>query len=429
MKSTSIKIAFLLVLGLLLNGCSVQTVTVKENQFFKDGKPYYFVGANYWYGALLASKSVGDRPRLLRELDLMKQNGIDNLRILVGAEGGSYDYTVTDALQPSKGVYNQDLLEGLDYLLAEMQKREMVAVLYLGNNWEWSGGMSQYLEWNGYGKIPNPNLKPNTWPQFMQYTSQFHSCEPCKSDFRDHVKYIISRTNTVTGKKYTTDKAIMAWQVANEPRVFNKENEAAFTNWLNDIVDYINTLDRRHLISTGSEGMAGSNDDIATFERTHRNKNIDYLTMHIWPKNWGWYQIEDEDASTELAIQKALDYVEQHVAVANRLNRPIVLEEFGLPREKESLLESASVANRNKLYDAFFSRLAQSSAQQQSFAGANFWGFGGEGRAVNPTGKWNDGDAFTADPPQEPQGLNTVFSSDAATLGLIRSWNLKLGKD
>jgi mannan endo-1,4-beta-mannosidase len=76
----------------------------------------------------------------------------------------------------------------------------------------------------------------------------------------------------------------MAWEVANEPRIWNVENEKAFTNWLNEVASTIKSIDKNHLLTTGSEGKAGSNDDIAAFERTHNNPNIDYLTMHIWPK-------------------------------------------------------------------------------------------------------------------------------------------------
>ena len=63
-------------------------VTVKDGHFLKDGKPYYYVGTNFWYGAILGSEGQGgDRQRLARELDLMKRMGIDNLRILVGSDG------------------------------------------------------------------------------------------------------------------------------------------------------------------------------------------------------------------------------------------------------------------------------------------------------------------------------------------------------
>jgi mannan endo-1,4-beta-mannosidase len=401
-------------------------ITVKGNQFFKGDKPYSYVGTNYWYGSLLASKSIGDRDRLGRELNLMKKNGIDNLRILVGAEGGNYDFTVKPALQYEQGKYNQDLLEGLDYLLAEMGKRKMYAVLYLTNNWEWSGGMSQYLEWNGHGPIPIPNIAPNTWPQFMSYTEQFHSCEPCMEALANHVKFIIGRTNRYTNKKYTEDNTIMAWQVGNEPRTFTVENEKKFTVWLNNIVNLIDSLDKNHLVSTGSEGRNSSNDNMETFQRTHENPNIDYLTMHIWPKNWGWFNAEDAENTIQSSLESARSYIDEHIAVANNLKRPIIIEEFGLPRANESLLSAASVANRNIFYKYIFNQIVKSKKNDGPLQAANFWGFGGEGKAVNKNGKWSLGDPLTTDPPQEPQGLNSVFSTDKSTLKLVKKYNCRL---
>ena len=401
-------------------------ITVKGTQFFKGEKPYAYVGTNYWYGSLLASKSVGDRDRLGRELDLMKKNGIDNLRILVGAEGGTYDYTVKPALQYEQGKYNEDLLDGLDYLIAEMGKRNMYAVLYLTNNWEWSGGMSQYLEWNGHGAIPIPNIAPNTWPQFMSYTEQFHSCETCMEALENHLKFIIGRTNSYTHKKYTEDNTIMAWQVGNEPRTFTAENEAKFTAWLNNIVNLIDSLDKNHLISTGSEGKNSSNDDMEIFERTHENPNIDYLTMHIWPKNWNWYKADDAEKTLPTTLENAGKYIDLHIAVANHLKRPIIIEEFGLPRENESLLAESSVANRNIFYKYIFDRIVESRKNNGPLQAANFWGFGGEGKAVTQDGKWKQGDPLTTDPPQEPQGLNSVFSSDKSTLEIVKKYNLEL---
>lgn len=401
-------------------------ITVKGTQFYKGDKPYSYIGTNYWYGSLLASKKIGDRKRLLRELDLMKKNGIDNLRILVGADGGKYDFTVRPALQYEQGKYDEDLLDGLDFLINEMNKRKMYAVLYLTNNWEWSGGMSQYLEWNGKGSIPVPAIAPNTWPQFMSYTEQFHSCGPCMEALNNHVKFIIGRTNSYSKKKYTEDNTIMAWQVGNEPRLFTVENEAKFTAWLNNIVDLIDSLDKNHLISTGSEGLNSSNDSMEIFERTHQNPNIDYLTMHIWPKNWNWFKADNAEKTLPTTLENAGVYIDKHVKVANDLKRPIIIEEFGLPRENESLLNSSSVANRDIFYNYIFSRVAESVANKGPLQAANFWGFGGEGKPVNETGKWNPGDPLTTDPPQEPQGLNSVFSSDKSTLKIIKKYNCKL---
>ncbi|MRX41721.1 cellulase family glycosylhydrolase [Flavobacterium sp. LC2016-23] len=429
MKNNFLKALGLALLFSTMASKAQERITVKGTQFYKGDKPYSYIGTNYWYGSLLASKKIGDRKRLLRELDLLKKEGIDNLRILVGADGGKYDFTVRPALQYEQGKYDEDLLDGLDFLIHEMSKRKMYAVLYLTNNWEWSGGMSQYLEWNGKGPIPIPNIAPNTWPQFMAYTEQFHSCAPCMEGLNNHVKFIIGRTNKYSKKKYTEDNTIMAWQVGNEPRTFTAENEAKFTVWLNNIVDLIDSLDQNHLISTGSEGLNSSNDSMEIFERTHQNPHIDYLTMHIWPKNWGWFKADNAEKTLPTTLENTGIYIDKHVKVANDLKRPIIIEEFGLPRENESLVSSSSVANRDVFYNYIFGRVAESVANNGPLQAANFWGFGGEGKPVTADGKWNPGDPLTTDPPQEPQGLNSVFSTDKSTLEIVKKYNLKLKKN
>ncbi|UOB18814.1 glycoside hydrolase 5 family protein [Abyssalbus ytuae] len=405
-----------------------ELITVKGNQFYKGSKPYYFVGANYWYGPLLAAKDSAGKERLKKELDLLKSYGIDNLRVLVGAEGGTNDYTVRPALQYEQGKYNEALLNGLDYFMAQMRKRNMYAVLYMNNNWEWSGGMAQYLSWNGYGNVPIPNLPGYTWPQYMEYTEQFHSCEPCMEAFRNHIKFIMGRTNKYTGIKYTDDNTVMSWQVANEPRVFSQKHEAAFTKWLNETVNLIDSLDSKHLVSTGGEGAAGYLWDINLFERTHTNPKIDYLTMHMWPYNWGWYKEGEEGKLLEDATVKAKEYIANHTQLAAKMNKPIVMSEFGLPRAQERLFPDSDTRNRDTFYSSLFSLLTESYTHKNSLAGYNFWGFGGYGKSAGrPEGKWQPGDDFMADPPQEPQGFNNVFATDTSTLKMIKEYNIQVG--
>ena len=65
-------------------------IRVSNGHLMRDGSPYYYVGTNLWYAPILASEGQGgDRERLGRELDRLQAMGIDNLRILVGADTGS----------------------------------------------------------------------------------------------------------------------------------------------------------------------------------------------------------------------------------------------------------------------------------------------------------------------------------------------------
>jgi mannan endo-1,4-beta-mannosidase len=87
---------FLLLVCLIMSAVAGQAATtgqgqyvgVRNGQFYVEGKPYRYVGTNLWYAAILASDGEGgNRQRLGQELDCLQQLGIDNLRILVGADG------------------------------------------------------------------------------------------------------------------------------------------------------------------------------------------------------------------------------------------------------------------------------------------------------------------------------------------------------
>lgn len=412
-----------LMAALLLAGSlqAQEFVQVNGKQFVHEGKPYYYIGANYWYGAILASEGEGgNRKRLRRELKMMKEKGINNLRILVGAEGPDDEpYRVTPALQTAPGVYNDTLLDGLDYLLKEMKKHDMTAILFLHNSWEWSGGYAQYLNWHGYGDIPYPQV--HSWDAFQAYVRQFQQCEACKSHFADHIRFILGRTNRYTKLKYIDDPAIMSWEVANEPRPFSKANLPAFETWIAETARLIKSLDKNHLVTTGSEGAVGCENDLKVFERIHADKNIDYLTMHIWPKNWQWIDIHDIPGTLQSAIKKTNAYMDDHVAVAQKLKKPIVLEEFGMPRDGHSYDLNATTVNRDEYFKNAFEQILAHAKLGEVLAGCNFWAFGGSAQPASDGPFWKKGADLTGDPPQEEQGLNSVFENDT-TVELVREY-------
>lgn len=385
--------------------------------FVLNGKPYRYIGANYWYGGLLATQGPAGQARLRHELDFLQQHGVRNLRVLVGAEGltHGYQYRVLQPLQPAPGQFDEKIAQGLDYLLAELGKRNMKAVLHFTNTWEWSGGLGQYLEWNGYQGQPLPKNPDYNWNKYQAYIAQFYICQPCKDEVAAYIRYVLGRTNTLTHKKYVAEPAIMAWEIINEPRPMTMAATPAFETWMRETATLVKSLDKNHLLTTGSEGDIATDGQLATYERLHANPNIDYLTIHIWPKNWGWFKDTATARSLPLVLDRTRAYVGRHAAAAQRLGKPLVVEEFGLPRDGQVFTPDAATTLRNQYYSELFGLMRQ----YPVIAGYNFWAFGGQARPVVGQTFWKAGDAYMGDPGGEEQGLNSVFDSDAATWAIV----------
>lgn len=403
-------------------------VRVEQGKFIRKGKPYYYVGTNFWYGAILASEGEGgNRHRLCRELDSLKNIGIDNLRILVGSDGErGIPAKVEPTLQISPGVYNDTIFAGLDYLLQEMNKRDMLAVLYLNNSWEWSGGYGQYLEWAGYGKAPVPAV--DGYPAYMNFVGEFVRSDSAKVLYANYVKDVISRTNRYTGVRYIDDPTIMSWQIGNEPRAFLQENKADFAEWMSSAAALIKSLDPNHLVSTGSEGKWGCEGDMDLFEKIHSDSNVDYMNIHIWPYNWDWAKKDSLQENLERAKEYSKSYIDEHLTIAEKYKKPLVLEEFGYPRDGFQFSKSSSVNARDSYYRFIFDLIQENAKSATLFAGCNFWGWGGMANPSTEYEYWKPGDDYTGDPAQEQQGLNSVFASDSSTVSLVKDTNLKLQK-
>ena len=426
------RIIFLMIAAVILAACqkgeslSAGFVKVDNGHFVRDGKPYYYVGTNFWYGAILGSEGQGgDRERLARELDEMKRIGIDNLRILVGSDGErGYKTKVEPTLQIAPGVYNDTILAGLDYLLMEMGKREMVAVLYLNNSWEWSGGYGFYLEHAGEGKQPRPD--DVGYPAFMEAMSKYATNEKAHQLFYDYVRFIIGRTNRYTGLKYTDDPAIMSWQIGNEPRAFSKKALPAFEKWLAEASSLIRSLDGNHLISVGSEGSWGCENDLGSWARICADRNIDYCNIHLWPYNWGWAKPDSLIEHLPRACNNTREYINQHLSVCDTINKPLVMEEFGYPRDGFKFNLGTPTNGRDGYYKYVFSLVADNAESGGKFAGCNFWGWGGYAKPLHE--QWQVGDPYTNDPAQEAQGLNSVFVSDTTTLSVVKAQVERMSK-
>ena len=111
----------------------------------------------------------------------------------------------------------------------------------------------------------------------------------------------------------------------------------------------------------------------------HGSEHIDYVTIHVWPQNWGWFDPTASKGSAkdlEHAWKASVAYIDAAVAVAASLTKPLVVEEFGLARDN-GRSTGGSTSQRDAFYTKMCSYLA---AKPGTVAGLNFWAWAGEGR-------------------------------------------------
>lgn len=421
-------IFLILILSLFLDACSAfflsaekDYIKVNGTHFELDGKPYYLEGANFWAAAYLGAPSpIGDRDRLIRELDFLQSLGITNLRVLGTSEQSIKSNAVKPGFITKPGEYNKDLLKGMDFLLSELQKRNMHAVIFLTNTWEWSGGMGQYNAWAEDSNLVNPVVPNLDYPEYMNYVALFYRNEKAKQIYYKYLYTIITRKNEITGLHYYEDPAIMTWEIANEPRPGQGEEATKwfeeYYRWINSTALFIHTLDHNHLVTTGSEGIIGSLDSAEVYIKSSQSKYVDYLTFHLWPKDWSWFNINYAD-STYLSTEiKSVNYINEHIKLAGEIKKPIVLEEFGLQRDS-STVPGTSTVYRDKFYKTIFNLVYDSAYTGSPIAGAAFWLWGGEGASKTGPYKWGFG---------RNNGMvdddNSVYDVDTSTLHIIKDY-------
>ena len=149
------------------------------------------------------------------------------------------------------------------------------------------------------------------------------------------------------------------------------------------------------------------------FDATHAIAEVDLVTIHVWPQNWGW-----GDASSpwsyEQALSKSMAYVEQHARKVSSAGKPLIIEEFGLARDGQAHASSGEAKRREAFYEAMVHKAAD-----LGISGIMPWAWAGEGRPRSPGGYWQAGDDNIGDPPHEPQGWYSVYNSDVSTLQLL----------
>lgn len=335
--------------------------------FLLDGSPLCFLGTNNYYLIFKPRRMVDD------VLDTAKAMGVKVFRHWAFTDRGSLDGSVAalDGDGTKEGVYFQYWdptaqkpayndgatgLERLDYLLYKARQNDIRIVMVLTNNWRDFGGMDQYLTWYRLSKH-----------------HEFYTDERVKQAFKDYVEHLVNRVNTFTGIAYKDDPYVFSWGLANEPRMRNYTNYDSragwkpdtVTEWVEEMSDYIRSLDPNHMISVGDEGFyadrAGalySGEDGVDHAALIALDNIDYTTFHLYPDHWGQ------------SLAWGDQWIEDHLVSARRVGKPAVLEEYNVAVKRDDATQEiiAGSARRAKALSRWHDLV-----QLRGGSGAMFW--------------------------------------------------------
>jgi mannan endo-1,4-beta-mannosidase len=155
---------------------------------------------------------------------------------------------------------------------------------------------------------------------------------------------------------------------------------------------------------------------------------VDYVTAHIWPQNWGWVDPRDLAGTWDAAEARVKEYLDVHVRIARELGKPLVVEEFGFPRDGESYEPRSPTRFRERYYELVFAAVEREAARGGPLVGSNFWAWSGEARARHDDRRYRDGDPYLGDPPHEPQGWYGIFESDTEMLDIVQKHAERLGQ-
>ncbi len=325
--------------------------------FELDGKPFRVAGANNYY--------LGFAPDAMVKpvFDLAAQLNFNVLRTwafldCAPAEPGKTPANAKDDVffhywNCSTGTpdFNDgpNGLERLDRTIAWAEQYGIRLILPFVNYWDDFGGVNQYLKWFG-----------------LSGRDQFYRNADTKQAYRDYVEHLVTRVNTRTGRRYAEEPAILAWELANEPRCMHPNGTDTLLNWVEEMSAYVKTLDPNHLVGIGDEGYFrrklswGHKLYNGSFgidcERLLGVADIDFGTCHLYPSF----------AGGEDPIAFGSRWIREHIEAGQRANKPMLIEEYGYKIEGTD--SRTALTRRDAAFQTWLDEIVESKG-----AGALVW--------------------------------------------------------
>ncbi|GLU06428.1 hypothetical protein SLE2022_234650 [Rubroshorea leprosula] len=341
---------------------------VKRNgtQFTLDGKVLYINGWNsYWL--MVQSVEEDTRPRVSAMLQAGAKMGLTVCRTWAFNDGGY------NALQISPGQFDERVFKALDYVIAEARQYGIRLLLCLVNNLQAYGGKTQYVKW--------------AWEESIALSSSndsFYFDPSIRRYFKNYVKAILTRKNTITGIEYRNDPTIFGWELMNEPRCMSDPFGDTLQDWIEEMSAFVRSIDKNHLLTVGLEGFYGPKSPKKStmnpeawastlgsdFIRNSKTTNIDFASVHIYPDHW----FRDQEYEDKLKFVSK--WMFSHIEDGDKeLKRPVMFTEFGLSDQNKDF----QLSQRDRLYQTILDIMYKSAKKNCAGAGAFIWQFLVEG--------------------------------------------------
>ena len=240
-------------------------VTTSGTRFRFDGVTKYFAGTNcYWCSVGGISDADVDLT-----MNHIQQSGLKILRVwgfndVTSIPSGNQIWFQNLAASGSTINTGATGLQRLDYVVQAAEKRGIKLIIPFVNNWDDYGGYAAYVRAFGGSKT--------SW-----YTNT-----AAQAQYRRFIQAVVSR--------YKTSTAILAWELANEPRCAGCSTDIIY-NWARDTSAYVKSLDSNHLVTLGDEGFGLAGDgsypyqfgEGLDFVKNLGISTLDFGTFHMYP--------------------------------------------------------------------------------------------------------------------------------------------------
>ncbi|XP_047320192.1 mannan endo-1,4-beta-mannosidase 7-like [Impatiens glandulifera] len=332
-------------------------IRAKGVQFILNGKPFYANGFNaYWL--MYIGTDPSERYKVTTAFSDAGKHGLSIARTMAFNDGAG-----NRTLQSSPGIYNEPVFQGLDFAVSEAKEYGLKVIMCLVNNFDSFGGKKQYVEW---GRSKGEKIESD---------DGFYTNVVVKEMYKNHVKTVVNRLNTITGVIYKDDPTIMSWELINEPRCPSDPSGATIQSWIKEMAAYVKSLDKNHMVDIGMEGFYGP----SHAERQQNNPNflvgtdfidnnqivdIDFSTVHTYPD--GWYK----DVGEEKEVAVLNDWINSHLQDAeNIIKKPLLFAEFG----KNNKDMGYNIGQRDRMFETIYSTIYSSAGKGGAASGAIFW--------------------------------------------------------